>query len=472
MKTGIRTAGVVISSIAMLAMLAGGCGGVAPSDKISAVATTVSPDLQDQIADSVNLDDALREIAALETPEDVDAEVFNELKAELARLLGEPQSEAPERTSSAESEPKPEYFDLDNNYIGLYESRPSLEFNEADNTITASYNSAADYDRNGIVSPADLVPLSRNLGTPVFTQDLAVLDGDGNGWVNLGDIVPIARHMGQPTTKMYLYASTDAADYSWDGQQGPDIEPLMELPLSAASRFGKSGKLDSFVFSIADPQPGIYYWAQSDTALRPSQIDINRLNSGHASITNLRYDRDSGVLFWEYYQYFDWDNNQTVTISDMLGFGVYWSVVDYAEDDQWRRSMDINSDGHLGMADFVMITRHFGLEISSLNVYVANSPQAPDLQMTTGSDVEPYATFSLQDISFIRGGTDDAATDYITKQLDSGELVDEFQNHFLWQAVSLPDLPSGSWLWIRPNVSQFYAGPTLPGQPSDVIQIP
>lgn len=84
-----------------------------------------------------------------------------------------------------------------------------------------------DYDFNGEVNSADLVPLSLHLGETGFrsstaanTTELFYIDGDENDEINIADIVPIARHFRNTISGYYIHKNGNLI-----------VDPVSSLPV-------------------------------------------------------------------------------------------------------------------------------------------------------------------------------------------------------------------------------------------------
>ncbi|MCB1220841.1 MAG: PQQ-binding-like beta-propeller repeat protein [Planctomycetales bacterium] len=126
------------------------------------------------------------------------------------------------------------------------------------------YRNTGDYDQNGEVNAADLIPLAKLLGTSggpfEFTSIESVVDGDGNGEINIADVAPIAQHYGVRLTGYSIYSSGSQLDYPGAGGLAANGTGTTELGtvLLTDSTSSPTGRRS---FSFATLQvPGISYW--------------------------------------------------------------------------------------------------------------------------------------------------------------------------------------------------------------------
>jgi hypothetical protein len=412
---------------------------------------------------------ALAEIDALATPGNVDNLVFAELKDELARLLGEgPVAwENAERSASQTGE----FWDTGFEVMKIYSSRPDAVFNSTTQSITAGYVADGDYDQNGLVNAADLVPLATALGSSAELGQLQRhIDGDRNGIVNIADIVTIARNF-NTAPQMLLFGSTDIKDYPWNDDDANGVAPLAELTPQQAG----AGTLREFRWSGFEPVAEMYYWIGCASSSRVSQISFDRKLMRYAHFSRLRYEAQEGLLQYDEYGIGDPDRNKYVTISDIDDWAKdYGKAYDDKLGSPYLHSLDYNEDGHIGSADMISVQILLGTGREELNVYLAmdESDLPKDEQIPLIGGPQPYATFSAPFIG--RGGPPRA--DFATQE--AYEATPWYQNYstllpdsLLWHELSLPDLPSGAWLWLRPVIDLPGGGQML-GYPSEVIQIP
>ena len=192
--------------VALLAMLVslGGCaanGGVAAGDKPPAA-------------------DSPAAIAALPLPDGVDAALWRQLTSALAQQVAARQSSV-----NAPQLPRPS----------------ELTYDPSTHELSWAYALAGDYDQDGQVTVADLVPLAQHFGEhtqpsiangappPGFDYGSiqAVIDGDCNGQLGLGDLTVLGQQLGARVERYGLYASRSFADFPLTelGQTYPVVEP-------------------------------------------------------------------------------------------------------------------------------------------------------------------------------------------------------------------------------------------------------
>ncbi len=180
---------VVTIAFALALSTCGGSHRVAPPDQ-------VYPPFQAVIDPS--LDSTLAELAALETPDGVDAELFAELKSALREALDQrfsPLTPNPSSLTPAKLVSTPPTGDA-NRVTDL-----AITDNGGGNyTLSWHYQNAGDYDQNGTIGISDITPIAMHYGETYDIEDvnclLAVIDGSGNGVVDIADITPIAMNYG------------------------------------------------------------------------------------------------------------------------------------------------------------------------------------------------------------------------------------------------------------------------------------
>lgn len=140
-----------------------------------------------------------------------------------------------------------------------------LIFDQTDNALFWTYKNSGDYDLNGLVEVADIIPIAENFlaktGDGVGNDDLEKwLDGNGNGEVGISDVTVIALN--------YLSRVDGYAVYGRK-RQFEDFEQLAKLEFAAGT--GNYPKL--FKFELPVDYPRFIY-------VVPFDSDGDRYNSG------------------------------------------------------------------------------------------------------------------------------------------------------------------------------------------------
>ena len=401
---------------------------------------------------TVDLAAALAEIDALTASADVDKAVFAELKAELTRLLGEP-----EETGYRDSSQAGKYFDSSD--IRMNDLRLRAGSQVASPYVRAEYHFLGDYDQNGEVNAADLVPLARHLGkSDINTTFLSHVDGDANGEINVADIVPIASRYGRRMTEMKLYASEKISDYSWAKGSTSRIKELASLPFAERKLLGGEN-LNYFYFPDSGLTASSYFWTESGDNARPGAISYRRKGFALSREAVLQYNSATGYLDWHSYLHGDYDGNTEVNVSDFnyLGF-----VMDTAVDgsDEFLAGLDGNSDGHIGFADWYLVDLFFQNRVEYHNIY-----------MTMDIEEIPSSPEELAYILPYMPGHNAHFSAVYSDDLQNPEYLDWLNGKprtVYDRRAILPSLPSGAWVWVRP----VYATTGEIGPTSNVIQIP
>ncbi len=152
------------------------------------------------------LDDALAEVRDFTPGKDAEAndvakEVFEELRAELVRILKE---RAVERDGKRVVSRAPD------GAAGLV---TDLSYDSATRTLSWTYMNAGDYDQNGTVEIADVTQIAVNFGkTRANAGDSFPewVDGDGDGEIGISDITPLALNYGSSVASYSIYTGEDA----------------------------------------------------------------------------------------------------------------------------------------------------------------------------------------------------------------------------------------------------------------------
>jgi len=174
------------------------CGGSQPS-AISVQLSDGSSAQATQENATQSLDQALAELDALQTPEGVDAALFQELKDELAALLAakSQQSATGRFASQAPCGDSNKVVNL--TLVDLSEGEYRLLWHEVN---------VGDYDNNGTVGIADITPIAMHYGEEATDSNSAtgLIDGyDGNGTVDISDITGIAMNFGTSLAGYNVY---------------------------------------------------------------------------------------------------------------------------------------------------------------------------------------------------------------------------------------------------------------------------
>ncbi len=132
-----------------------------------------------------------------------------------------------------------------------------LTFDHAENALIWSYVNPGDYDLNGLVEVADIIPIAENylakIGNGAGNEELKKwIDGDGNGEVGVSDITVIAQN--------YM---SHVDGYSVYGRYRPyeDFERLADLEFAAGA--GNYPKL--FKFELSEDSPRFLYVVPFDS---------------------------------------------------------------------------------------------------------------------------------------------------------------------------------------------------------------
>ena len=137
---------------------------------------------------------------------------------------------------------------------------PALGYSQG--ALVWDYQSAGDYDQNGEVNSADLIPLAKLLGTsgPFDSASLeSVVDGDGNGVINIADVTAIAQAFGRQLCAYSVLASPGLADYpNGNPADGTATQSLGSVAVQVGSGPGRL----QFLFP-AELQQGWHYWVRA-----------------------------------------------------------------------------------------------------------------------------------------------------------------------------------------------------------------
>ena len=178
----------------------------------------------------VSLDSTLAELDALETPDGVDAALFQELKDALGEALAMHASSVgrgftPRRDTSADgaaaAHKGPPYRIVSTPPTGEANRVNDLTITDnGDGTyaLTWHYRNLGDYDQDGTVTVDDIILLAEHFGEEVPDKDdnslQAVIDGSGSGVVDIADITPLAMNLGTSCTS-YIVMQTESLEGEW-----------------------------------------------------------------------------------------------------------------------------------------------------------------------------------------------------------------------------------------------------------------
>jgi len=197
----------------------------------------VAPPFQAVRPLETTLDDALAELAGMETPEGVDEALFEELKDALGEALNH-QMES--RLSSRDSIGGNSGLESPDSTIRGTTARfastpPTGEANRVDDlaildngdgtfALSWHYRNLGDYDQDGVVGLPDIYPLAQHYNESYDPSDVnclqAVIDGSGNGRIGIEEITPIAMNF---AVDVHHYAVEGAPD------EAGAYEPVSEI---------------------------------------------------------------------------------------------------------------------------------------------------------------------------------------------------------------------------------------------------
>ena len=139
------------------------------------------------------------------------------------------------------------------------DDQPELQFIEG--KLSWYYANTGDYDQNGEVNAADLVPLAQHFGTQgpfAFNSLAAVVDGDRNTLINLADVTPIGVNFGNLVEGYRIYYSSNVDDYPLDVGDGNGSGSQLLGSVGQQPAMGQR-KLLSFEFESVNPG---FYWVR------------------------------------------------------------------------------------------------------------------------------------------------------------------------------------------------------------------
>ncbi|MCD6282441.1 hypothetical protein J7J84_02390 [bacterium] len=191
---------ITLSVVAVLALLAlvTACGSNA---RRASLPGELQPGITGGERAPVSVEDALVELEELPVPEGVDPAIFDELRQSLAEALTERSGE--KHVSSEPSDEGRRVRDL------------TLHVEPGGNSATLEWNyrNDGDYNQDGRVDIADIVPLALHFGEDATDPNslAGVADGNHNGRVGMSDVTPIATNYG---AEVVAY-SVNYSAYEW-----------------------------------------------------------------------------------------------------------------------------------------------------------------------------------------------------------------------------------------------------------------
>ena len=144
--------------------------------------------------------------------------------------------------------------------------------------LTWYHTCQGDYDQNGLVSAADLVPIALYYEDTVSPDQFPIndarsqVDGDSNGTINISDITFVGINFGNSILGGYnIYVSAAVEDYPTAnaGPNGPGAVLLGNHPLQNIDPGEPINVRRFYEFAVDAPSAASYYW------VRPVDADGN-----------------------------------------------------------------------------------------------------------------------------------------------------------------------------------------------------
>ncbi len=175
-----------------------GCGGRNKSVLTGGELASVRNNPQVNLPGST-IHEQLEELSALTAPDGVNPSTFEMLKQALAEALNE------RRSNRIVFKPP----------TGPSNRARNLRLINTDGAFTLrwNYTNVGDYNQDGAVTIADVLPLAREFRKPV-TPDNEWIDGDGDGSINISDVKPLADNFFS-VCEGYKVQGSDSSLFSW-----------------------------------------------------------------------------------------------------------------------------------------------------------------------------------------------------------------------------------------------------------------
>jgi len=216
-----------LSAIVVILLLVG-CGGRKHRTPVQPTLSIEHPVVA--VSTEYSLNDALLRLSALETPEGINAELFQQLKNELAKQLNAKGISKMVSAPPIGDANRVDDLELVDDGAGAY-------------NLTWHYRNAGDYDQSNAVGISDITPIAMHYGETYDIENtnclLSVIDGGCNGVIDIADITPIAMNFG-----------SECAGYSIQGSNTADggFTELVTVPFSLAENEGR------FLFTVPQPE--------------------------------------------------------------------------------------------------------------------------------------------------------------------------------------------------------------------------
>ena len=256
--------------------------------------------------------------------------------------------------------------------------------------ITWYHTCRGDYDQNGLVSAADLVPLAVFYGESVapdlFEMDdvRSIVDGSQDGTISVNDITPIGQSFNNSILGGFnIYYSRDGGDYpeSAGADNGEGAVQLGHVGLDETITENPAENRKQYVFTVGSPDADGYYWLRPRDELGNCGIPSSLLTElgvraprVDGAMAQARLDDSNNTLIWHYYNPGDNNLDGTVNISDIASIGDDLSRLGPFHPDTLAGMKDINHDQVINETDINLVQKHYGNTIAGYNVYASSNP--------------------------------------------------------------------------------------------------